>query len=170
MRFTASVAFQDARSVSSQPRMSAVPALATSTSMSPSSLAARGDQVRGRLRIGHVGGHGDGPPTESARVLGHLLRVVAVAAVGQAHVDALIGQASADGLPDASRRAGEQRDAAREIRHGRTRIRIGSPSAVSSFWMPMATSSSDTTSLMDRDRSRRPRETRPTSVPMSAFW
>ena len=114
---------------------------------------------------------GDGAPAEPARVLGDGLRVVAVAAVGQAHVDALVGQPAPDGLADAARRAGEQRDAcpSRSVTAA-TRIRIGSPSALSSFSMPSATSSSGTTALIERDRSSRPSETSLASVPMSAFW
>ena len=58
--------------------------------------------------------------------------------------------------PDAARRSREQCDAPGRIRHGCTRIRIGSPSALSSFSMPLATSSSGTISLIERDRSSRP--------------
>ncbi len=129
------------------------------------------DQGGGRLGVGHVGGDDGHPAAQLAGVGGGLLCVVGVAAVGQAQVCALVGQSSCDGLADATGRPGEQRDAALQfVRHGCTRIRIGLPSWRSSFSMPERTSSSETTSLIERDRSSRPADTSVASVPMSAFW
>ncbi len=127
---------------------------------------------RGRcLRIGHVRRDCGDAPAQLASIFGDGLGVVGVSAVGQAQVRSLIGKSACDGLADATGRPGEQRDAALQvIRHGLTRILIGLPSWRSSFSMPTLTSSRETMSLIERDRSSRPRDNNVARVSMSTFW
>jgi len=94
-----------------------------------------------------------------------------VAAVGQAQVGALVGKHRAMALPMPPEAPVSRCDSALElVRHGFTRILIGLPSWRSSFSMPTLTSSRETMSLMERDRSSRPRDTSVASVSMSTFW
>src|SRR5213596_1073592 len=101
---------------------------------------------------------------------GGFLGVVDVAPISQEQVDALVGECAGDALADAAGRARQQGHPSGQRRHGLTRIRIGLPSWRSSFSMPTLTSSRATMSLMERDRSSRPRDNKVARVSMSTFW
>ena len=85
--------------------MSAVPALGMSRSTWPSSLLACVTSVGGRPGVGQIGADDGDPPAPLTGVGRGLLCVVGVAAVGQAQVCALVGEAARDGLADAAGRS-----------------------------------------------------------------
>jgi hypothetical protein len=132
------------------------------------------DELSGSGRVLEIGPGQRHPTAQRAGITGRFVGVIAVLSVCQEQIDADICQPSRNGLANTPRGAGEQRDATAQygtprVVHGLTRIRIGLPSCLSSFLMPTAMSSSGTMSLIERDKSSRPRDTRVASVSISTF-